>query len=873
MKSLKYHILMVLMALSALLPSCHKDEAPDYREKDYGYVQFKLYKEASYEGTRAVVPELDYLNDVTKVMVMLQYGDIQISQTLTLSASGEEAAEFGLRSEKLKLVAGNYKVNAFTLFDKLDRELYLGGESGEFTVVPGGLAVQDILAKVTPRGKARFTLVKDFEPATRAAEREYTFDEISYADITVKESVTGVKTSFKKLSADFTIDYDESGEAPEGYLTSRLECDTLVSLKAGKYIIDSYTLYDKSKKLLETNSSVKTSEFTVTDNKTSEAEVPVTLRESDEYLKDYFALKEIWESLDGERWYYSGQDWPEGSNWNFNKDPDLWGDQPGVQLHPNGRVALINISDFGFRGDLSPAIGQLSELVELYLGTHNDHNLLEYDPTIQPGTGSRDRMERHKEYLRLIHPATQLSEPVARALMEHGISIPEISLYATNKEDDIIEKGTGRMKIQPKDVVSGKLCNGLRSLPDELGTLSKLEKLYIANGELEALPDNLKGLVSLTDLEIYNCPKMLKAPESLRDMPELVSVNIANNLQWSSDEAGKALDYLANGAAAGQIQILYMNKNNLTRIDGAGIKNMKKLGLLDLSSNKIEEITEAFGENIGIVQLYLDNNRLSSIPVDANGLFFKMDDVETFSVKNNRFTEFPDIFSAKSIYVMGSVDFSYNHISGFQNAGNGYKGIKVETLTLNNNPELTEYPTCLAESKSVVANLSFRGCSLEKFPKGSFTGENVKYIRSIDLSYNHLNDLPDEMNAVNIPYLYGIDLSYNRFSAFPFEPLDSGYLTVFGIRGQRNVNGERCLSQWPTGLYNHKGLRGFYIGSNNLGKISDTISTLIYYLDISDNPEIIFDASDICYAYAAGAYYLIYDKTQDIRGCSYIAQD
>ena len=197
----------------------------------------------------------------------------------------------------------------------------------------------------------------------------------------------------------------------------------------------------------------------------------------------------------------------------------------------------------------------------------------------------------------------------------------------------------------------------------------------------------------------------------------------------------------------------------------------------------------------------------------------------------------------------------------------------METLTLNNNPELTEYPTCLAESKSVVANLSFRGCSLEKFPKGSFTGENVKYIRSIDLSYNHLNDLPDEMNAVNIPYLYGIDLSYNRFSAFPFEPLDSGYLTVFGIRGQRNVNGERCLSQWPTGLYNHKGLRGFYIGSNNLGKISDTISTLIYYLDISDNPEIIFDASDICYAYAAGAYYLIYDKTQDIRGCSYIAQD
>ena len=47
-------------------------------------------------------------------------------------------------------------------------------------------------------------------------------------------------------------------------------------------------------------------------------------------------------------------------------------------------------------------------------------------------------------------------------------------------------------------------------------------------------------------------------------------------------------------------------------------------------------------------------------------------------------------------------------------------------------------------------------------------------------------------------------------------------------------------------------------------------SGLIYYLDISDNPEIIFDASDICYAHQVGAYYLIYDKTQDIRNCDYM---
>jgi hypothetical protein len=63
-----------------------------------------------------------------------------------------------------------------------------------------------------------------------------------------------------------------------------------------------------------------------------------------------------------------------------------------------------------------------------------------------------------------------------------------------------------------------------------------------------------------------------------------------------------------------------------------------------------------------------------------------------------------------------------------------------------------------------------------------------------------------------------------------------------------------------------------YLGSNDLGRIDDTISTLIYYLDISDNPNIIFDASDICYAWRVGAYILIYDKTQQIRNCDYMLE-
>ena len=92
------------------------------------------------------------------------------------------------------------------------------------------------------------------------------------------------------------------------------------------------------------------------------------------------------------------------------------------------------------------------------------------------------------------------------------------------------------------------------------------------------------------------------------------------------------------------------------------------------------------------------------------------------------------------------------------------------------------------------------------------------------------------------------------------------------VRGQRDVYGRRILHEWPTGIANHKGLRALYIGSNDLRTVNDQISYLIYYLDISDNPNIRFDASDICYYYQAGMYILFYDKTQNIIGCDIMLQ-
>ncbi len=870
MKFSRFSVLSVMAVMTAFfLAGCAKEKAPDYREKDYGYVQFKLYKEASYGETKATVSQMQYLHDAAKVMVMLKYGDMELSQTLVLTASDDEAAEYGMRSEKLQLIAGEYEVTSFTLYDKVDEELYYGNASGSFQVLAGGLVVHDLVADVTPRGKVRFTLVKDFQPATKADGKEYTFDEIRYADVSVKDTETGVPFVFRMLPVDFSLHFDESDDVEDGYQTSSSVCDTLVSLQAGKYVVTSYSLYNSGKTLLETNTKAVSQEFDVHDNKVSEADVPVTLRESDEYIKDYYALKAIWEALDGENWYYRGDEWNTGSNWDFNKDVDLWGAQPGVKLHDNGRVALISLAGFGISGDLPDAIGQLTELVELYLGNHNESNKLDNDPTVQFGMNASNRMERHKEYLRRTHTLTQFSEPIARGLMEHGISIPEIALYETMTEDQIIDRKTGDMKIKPmEDVLPGVATNGLRSIPEAIGKLKNLETFFIANGEIETLPASMAELESVTDFEIYNCRRMKNFPKVIAQMPSLTSVNLSANPQWVDVDEG--LRALASGPAGKSVQILYMNECSLTVLPKE-INEMKKLGLLSVASNKISRIESAYPD-ISFVQLYLDNNQITEFPhyISDTGkkLFFRIEDVETFSCSYNRLKKFPNIFDANATFVIPSVDFSYNDIDGFEGVEDGtFQGVYIQTLSLANNPRLGKYPKCLADTKSKVDYIILRGCGIDEIPAGSFTGENVKYLMSLDLSYNHLTEIPREFHAAHMPYFYGIDVSYNRFSEFPFEPFDCASLTMFAIRGQRNEKGERCLKEWPTGVYNHTGLRALYIGSNDLGKIDDTISYLIYYLDISDNPNIVFDASDICYNWMNGSYFLLYDKTQDIRGC------
>ena len=847
---------LILLSLLFLGFGCNDDK--EVFQTGNGYVQFKVYKSASYvkdEASRAGGNVLDSLYEANKVKVVLRSNDYDFSQTLMLHAYDEQSAEYGLRSDKLELQPGEYTVVGFYLYDRAEKEPIFAGipsEKTTFTIVSGGLVMQDLLVDAIGKGLVKFELIKNIQASRGASDSDpYPFSDINKVDIKIQNMDTKKTQEFKSLKVTYVEDFDDRGI---GYRTSVGRIDTLVTAEAGNYKILSYAAYNRTELLQYFNDEVLgEATFTVTDNKQTDAKVPVTIMETAANIKDYYNLRTLWEELGGPNWSYVGESYPKGTNWDFdNKDIDMWGDQPGVSLDKNGRVIGLSIGDFNPTGIVPAVIGEFEELQSLALGTHNDK--------LRPGE----------------NPLADLKGGLTPAVLEKLRSdyMDNFALRDSRQDWDVqmqrcmVESGQPAIKksiVQPKDVIHGDMTNGIKGISEAIGKLQKLEVLYIANSPIAELPQALGDLESCTDLEIYNCSRLTAFPDQLARMKNLTQLNMAMNPQLAA-AFPEGIKQIAKGDAGKSLQILYLGYNNIGPRLPEEVSEMKKLGKIDLIYNKLEELP-AFGKDVNLVQGTFDYNKIESIATDENGIFCGMDDVESLSFSHNELTEFPDIFDASSIYIMASVNFSYNKIKKVATK----KGINVNELSLAGN-ELTEFPGALFEHNSPLTVLNLSGNKINKFTNEHLKGDKVYMMTSLDLSNNRLEKLPDALDGSKMPHLYGIDISGNQFSAFPWGLANISYLNTLIMRNQRDDDGNRVYKEWPTNIGNHKGLRALLLGGNDIGKVPETerLSYLINTLDVSDNPSIVLNVSSVCPYIKAGMYLLIYDTTQDIRGCDYL---
>lgn len=847
---------LILLSLLFLGFGCNDDK--EVFQTGNGYVQFKVYKSASYvkdEASRVGGNVLDSLYEANKVKVVLRSNDYDFSQTLMLHAYDEQSAEYGLRSDKLELQPGEYTVVGFYLYDRAEKEPIFAGipsEKTTFTIVSGGLVMQDLLVDAIGKGLVKFELIKNIQASRGASDSEpYPFSDINKVDIKVQNMDTKETQEFKSLKVTYVEDFDGQGI---GYRTSVGRIDTLVTAEAGNYKILSYAAYNRTELLQYFNDEVLgEATFTVTDNKQTDAKVPVTIMETAANIKDYYNLRTLWEELGGPNWSYVGESYPKGTNWDFdNKDIDMWGDQPGVSLDKNGRVIGLSIGDFNPTGVVPDVIGEFEELQSLALGTHNDK--------LRPGENQLADLKGG------LTPA--VLEKLRSDYMDNFALRDSRQDWDVQMQRCMVEAGQPAIKksiVQPKDVIHGDMTNGITGISEAIGNLKKLEVLYIANSPITSLPESLGDLESCTDLEIYNCPRLTAFPTQLARMKNLTQLNMAMNPQLAA-AFPEGIKQIAKGDAGKTLQILYLGYNNIGPRLPEEVSDMKKLGKIDLIYNKLEELP-AFGKDVNLVQGTFDYNKIASIATDKNGIFCGMDDVESLSFSHNELTEFPDIFDASSIYIMASVNFSYNKIKKVDTK----KGINVNELSLAGN-ELTEFPGALFEHNSPLTVLNLSGNKINKFTNEHLKGDKVYMMTSLDLSNNRLEKLPDALDGSKMPHLYGIDISGNQFSAFPWGLANISYLNTLIMRNQRDDDGNRVYKEWPTNIGNHKGLRALLLGGNDIGKVPETerLSYLINTLDVSDNPSIVLNVSSVCPYIKAGMYLLIYDTTQDIRGCDYL---
>ena len=329
---------LLTLLLGAVASGC-SDDKDELQESQYGYVQFKLYKSASYvqEEANATVTRadnnLDRLSQAQKVEIEMQYNGKSITQTLILNAYNENNAEYGMRSDKLQLLAGDYKIVGYRLLDKLDNVVTgISADTDEaFNVIPSGLTIKDLVVDAKTRGTVTFKLTKSGLD-TRASNGEYLFSTIRIADVRVTNTFTRVSTDIKGLKVTYkeeSKEHQNPDNDKDKYMDIAVAtCDSAVWLPAGTYQVTSYTTYSKNGNLvkpLETQ-AVKGETFTVKDNEeTKNAIVPIKLSHTAEYIKDYLALKEIWDALNGKNWSQQGFGTQPGANWNFNKELDMWG--------------------------------------------------------------------------------------------------------------------------------------------------------------------------------------------------------------------------------------------------------------------------------------------------------------------------------------------------------------------------------------------------------------------------------------------------------------------------------------------------------------------------------------------------------------------
>ncbi|KAH6906531.1 adenylate cyclase [Coprinopsis sp. MPI-PUGE-AT-0042] len=183
------------------------------------------------------------------------------------------------------------------------------------------------------------------------------------------------------------------------------------------------------------------------------------------------------------------------------------------------------------------------------------------------------------------------------------------------------------------------------------------------------------------------------------------------------------------------------------------VRHSTSLRRLDLSSNRIKDLTEAFLDPIPcLTELYLQNNKLATLPWH----FARLRTLVTLNISNNRFDELPKVvFDIESLTTL---DVSFNKIKTLPDELG--KLINLQKLLLVGN-EIKRFPN----TSSRLVQLDFLDCRRNLVNDLTIMSMLPK-IRTINADHNNVHALELSVG----PFLSRLDVSYNDITQLSLVP-------------------------------------------------------------------------------------------------------
>ncbi|XP_057691584.1 leucine-rich repeat-containing G-protein coupled receptor 4 isoform X1 [Corythoichthys intestinalis] len=278
-----------------------------------------------------------------------------------------------------------------------------------------------------------------------------------------------------------------------------------------------------------------------------------------------------------------------------------------------------------------------------------------------------------------------------------------------------------------------------------------LEELRLAGNDLSFIhPEALSGLHQLKVLMLQNNQLKTVPSAALKNLHFLQSLRLdANHITTVPDDSFEGLQ---------QLRHLWLDDNNLTEVPIGSLQHQANLQALTLALNRILYIPDnAFANLTSLVVLHLHNNRITEI---GNKCFTGLMNLETLDLNFNNLIVFPKAIEA--LPKLKELGFHSNDIASIPE-GAFHNNPLLRTIHFYDNP-LSFVGATAFQNLSDLHSLMLRGAGMmHDFPILTWTNN----IESLTLSGTKISSVPTDL-CEDLKLLRTLDLSYNEIKELPF---------------------------------------------------------------------------------------------------------